>query len=258
MNETLGFAHFLESTDGVSRAVLCVLLLGSVVSWYLIVTKGMHLWHSGRRSRKFLRAFWDSPNLEAVAEELRKSGTPEPFSHLLHHGFVAVDHLSRRDQERSLVDAGAPNEMLTRALRRAIEEDKARMEFGQTFLATVASSAPFVGLLGTVWGIYHALMAIGLAGQSTLDKVAGPVGEALIMTGIGLAVAIPAAVAYNTFARATRNTLTQLNSFAHDVQNFLATGIKLSPQNDDARTSSDKVINLARASAIGAAAAGTR
>jgi biopolymer transport protein ExbB len=94
----------------------------------------------------------------------------------------------------------------------------------------VASSAPFVGLFGTVWGIYHALMAIGMSGQGTLDKVAGPVGEALIMTAIGLAVAIPAAVAYNAFARANRNTLAELDSFAHDVFAFLATGLKAMPQ----------------------------
>ena len=256
MNETLGFAHFLEHTDGVARVVLAILLLASVLSWYLIVTKGMHIARASRRSRRFLQVFWDAPNLEAVAREISSTGTPEPFSHLLHHGFTAVNHLSRRDSTPSLVDAGAPDEMLTRALRRAIEEDKASLEFGQTFLATVASSAPFVGLLGTVWGIYHALMAIGLAGQSSLDKVAGPVGEALIMTGIGLAVAIPAAVAYNSFARATRNTLTQLNSFAYDVHNFLSTGIKTSPLRDDARATSDKVINLARAQGMGAATAG--
>ncbi|NVO07933.1 MAG: MotA/TolQ/ExbB proton channel family protein, partial [Rhodoferax sp.] len=191
MNETLGFAHFLEHTDAVARGVLAVLLLGSVVSWYLIVTKGVHTLRSSRLSQRFLRVFWDAPNLEAVAREISSTGTPEPFSHLLHHGFTAIDHLSRSSEATSLVNAGAPDEMLTRALRRAIEEDKGRMEFGQTFLATVASSAPFVGLLGTVWGIYHALMAIGLSGQSSLDKVAGPVGEARIMTGIGLAEAIP-------------------------------------------------------------------
>jgi biopolymer transport protein ExbB len=258
MNETLGFAHFLEHTDGVARVVLAVLLLGSVVSWYLIVTKGVQLVRASRQSRRFLGIFWDAQNLEAVATEIRSTGTPEPFSHLLHHGFTAVDQLSRRNDVSSLVDAGAPDEMLTRALRRAIEEDKSRLEFGQTFLATVASSAPFVGLLGTVWGIYHALMAIGQSGQGSLDQVAGPVGEALIMTGIGLAVAIPAAIAYNSFARATRNTLAQLNSFAYDVHNFLATGIKSSPLRDDARVTSDKVINLARAQHAVAAQGGAQ
>ncbi len=104
------------------------------------------------------------------------------------------------------------------------------MEYGNTYLATVASSAPFVGLFGTVWGIYHALLAIGMSGQSTLDKVAGPVGEALIMTAIGLAVAIPAAVAYNTFTRANRNALGELNAFAHELFTLLATGLKTVPQ----------------------------
>jgi biopolymer transport protein ExbB len=255
MNETLGFSQFLQHTDAVAQGVLALLLLGSVVSWYLIVTKSLDLRRTRRMSQRFLHAFWEAPNLEAVASEVRSSGASEPFSHLVHHGFVAVDHLSQRDFAKSLVDAGAPDEMLTRALRRAIDEDRTRLEFGQTFLATVASNAPFVGLLGTVWGIYHALMAIGLSGQSSLDKVAGPVGEALVMTGIGLAVAIPAAVAYNVFARATRNQLVELNSFAFDVHNLLATGIKASPLRGDARASSDKVINLARSHPAGAAAA---
>lgn len=250
MNETLGLAHFLVETDGIARFVLALLLLASVGSWYLIVTKGLRIFRSNRRSRRFLDFFWEAPDLEAVATRIRADGTPEPFSHLLHHGFSAVEQLSRRHRGSSLIEAGAPDEMLTRALKRAIEEDKARMEFGQTLLATVASSAPFVGLLGTVWGIYHALVAIGLSGQGTLDKVAGPVGEALIMTGIGLSVAIPAAISYNIFARANRNTLARLNSFAYDVFNFLATGIKASPMRADARVTSDKVIALARAQGL--------
>ena len=124
-----------------------------------------------------------------------------------------------------MIEAGSAEDFLTRSLKRAIDQDKARLEGGLTFLATVASSAPFVGLFGTVWGIYHALMAIGMSGQSGLDKVAGPIGEALIMTGLGLAVAIPSAVAYNVFVRLNRNTMVQLNSFAHDVFAFLSTGL---------------------------------
>ena len=256
MNESLGFAHFLAQADGLARFVLGVLLLSSIASWYLIVVKGLQSWRQGRRSRTFLAAFWDAPTLEAVAANIREHGAAEPFAHLLHHGFTAVEQLNRSKLEgrraASLIDAGAPDEMLTRALKRAIEEDKARMEFGQSFLATVASSAPFVGLFGTVWGIYHALVAIGLSGQGTLDKVAGPVGEALIMTGVGLAVALPAAIGYNAFARANRNTLSRLNSFAYDVFNFLATGIKASPMRSDARATSDKVIALARAQGLAA------
>jgi biopolymer transport protein ExbB len=158
---------------------------------------------------------------------LRENGVTEPFSHLVHHGFTAIEQHKRpgRDGHRPGRCRHARRIPHPR-LKRAIDQDKSRLEYGQTFLATVASSAPFVGLFGTVWGIYHALIAIGMSGQGTLDKVAGPVGEALIMTAIGLAVAIPAAVAYNAFARANRNTLAELNSFAHDVFAFLATGLK--------------------------------
>lgn len=244
----MGFAHFLSNTDLVARGVLALMLIASIGSWYLIVSKGVLVLRMKRRSEAFLRTFWDAPNLEAVAASISQNGTPEPFSHLLHHGFTAIEQHSRHAGESSaLINAGAPDEMLTRALKRAIDEDRSRLEFGQTFLATVASAAPFVGLFGTVWGIYHALIAISLSGQGTLDKVAGPVGEALIMTAIGLAVAIPAAVAYNTFARANRNTLSLLNSFAYDVFAFLATGIKTSPMLTDARATSQKVIAMARA-----------
>jgi biopolymer transport protein ExbB len=252
MEQTLGFAHFLQNTDGIARFVLGLMLIASIGTWYLIVVKGIAVIRMHRRSDAFLADFWNAPDLEAVATRIRESGTTEPFSHLVHHGFTAIEQHNRQkngraDKASSLIYLGAPDDLLTRALKRAIDEDRSHLEFGQTFLATVASAAPFVGLFGTVWGIYHALIAIGISGQGTLDKVAGPVGEALIMTGVGLAVAIPAAIAYNTFARANRNTLSRLNSFAYDVLAFLATGIKTSPMLTDARATSEKVIALARA-----------
>ena len=117
-----------------------------------------------------------------------------------------------------------------RILKRTIDEDTAKMESGLTILASIGSTAPFVGLLGTVWGIYHALVAIGMSGAGTLDKVAGPVGEALIMTAIGLAVAIPAVLGYNFIVRANRLTLSRLDSFAHDLFTFLTTGAKIEAQ----------------------------
>ncbi|HNQ57631.1 MAG TPA: MotA/TolQ/ExbB proton channel family protein [Candidatus Desulfobacillus denitrificans] len=243
METSLGFAHFLASTDGVARVVLGLMLVMSVGTWYLIVAKGAQAFFSLKRSREFLGAFWKAPNLDAVAHRLRERGVNEPFSHLVHHGFTAIEqHRAGRDGSRGLIDAGTPDEFLTRALKRAIVQDKSRLEYGQTFLATVASSAPFVGLFGTVWGIYHALMAIGMSGQGTLDKVAGPVGEALIMTAIGLAVAIPAAVAHNAFARANRNILAELDSFAHDVFAFLATGLKAAPQDGDVAATSERIL----------------
>lgn len=236
----LGIAHFIANADGIARFILVLMTLMSIGTWYLIVIKGARLWQAQKKSAAFLRSFWQAASLDAVARHLRERGITDAFSHLVHHGFTAIEQ--HREGGRGLIDAGTPDEFLTRALKRAIAQDKARMEYGQTFLATVASSAPFVGLFGTVWGIYHALIAIGMSGQGTLDKVAGPVGEALIMTAIGLAVAIPAAIAYNAFARANRNILAELNSFAHDVFIFLATGLKNAPQAGDVATTSERII----------------
>jgi biopolymer transport protein ExbB len=250
METSLGFGHFLAQADGVARFILAALLVMSVGTWYLILVKGVRNFLRQHQSRAFLDAFWSAPSLDAVAHRLRENGAREPFSHLVHHGFTAVEQLrAAREGERpsGLIDAGSPDDFLTRALKRAIDEDKARLEHGQTFLATVASSAPFVGLFGTVWGIYHALVAIGASGQGTLDKVAGPIGEALIMTAIGLAVAIPAAIAYNAFARANRNALTALNSFAHDVFTFLSVGRTAARRPGDVAATSDRIIALAGA-----------
>ena len=259
METSLGFGHFLANADGIARFILALMLIMSVGTWYLIVTKGVESVRSQRKSGAFLKAFWAAPSLDAVARHLRQEGVAEPFSHLVHHGFTAIEQHKAGRETRGLVDAGTPDEFLTRAMKRAIAQDKSRLEYGQTFLATVASSAPFVGLFGTVWGIYHALMAIGASatsgGQGTLDKVAGPVGEALIMTAVGLAVAIPAAVAYNAFARSNRNTLAELNSFAHDVFTFLVTGLKSAPQQGDVAATSERII--ARAIAKQAANAAT-
>lgn len=248
---SLGFGHFLAQADGISSFILLVMLVMSVGTWYLIIAKGLRLFFAQHRSKIFLKDFWGAASLDTVARRLRETGITEPFSHLVHHGFTAVEqHCAagcddcEGKKPRGLIDAGTPDEFLTRALKRAIAQDKARMEHGQTFLATVASSAPFIGLFGTVWGIYHALIAIGMSGRSSLDQVAGPVGEALIMTALGLAVAIPAAVAYNAFARASRNTLAELNSFAHDVFTFLATGFKSGPTNaaENVMATSERII----------------
>jgi len=223
MNTSPSFAQFLSAADAVALVVLALLLMMSVATWFYIVSKGWRYAQSSRRTQAFLTRFWSAPNLESVADELRTTGINDPFSHLVHHGFRAVEqHQSR--QHNTLIDAGTAEEFLTRSLKRGIEQDKSRLESGLTCLATVASSAPFVGLFGTVWGIYHALLVIAASGQSSLDQVAGPIGEALIMTGFGLAVAIPAAVAYNIFVRINRNTLVSLNAFAHDIFTLLATG----------------------------------
>lgn len=224
----LGFGHFLAQTDGVAKAILIIMLLASVTSWYLIITKAIANTLARRRSARFLDFFWNAPSLNEVAIKIEDQHPDEPFSHLAYHGIAAVRHHERHGINR-LNEAGSSSDFVTRTLRKTIDEETAQMESGLTILASVGSTAPFVGLFGTVWGIYHALMAIGISGAGTLDKVAGPVGEALIMTAIGLAVAIPAVLGYNFIVRANRMTLSQLDAFAHDLFAFLATGAKIDP-----------------------------
>ncbi|MEW5891676.1 MAG: MotA/TolQ/ExbB proton channel family protein [Pseudomonadota bacterium] len=229
MQQDLGFAHFLGQADGLGQFLLVVLAAMSVATWYLIIVKSLTLWRTRRHARVFLDRFWNAADLNEVAAHLREQGVGDPFSHLTHHGLRAAEQHRNRAGQR-LIEAGSADEFLTRALRRAMEQDTARLEYGHTVLASVASSAPFVGLFGTVWGIYHALLNIGMSGQGGLDQVAGPVGEALIMTALGLAVAIPAVLAYNAFARANRLLLAELDGFAHDLFAFMATGIRAEGQ----------------------------
>jgi biopolymer transport protein ExbB len=226
MQTQVGFGHFLAQTDAVGGALLVFLMLMSVASWYLIVTKALAHWLERRRSAAFLERFWNASSVGAVQRDLEERHPDEPFSHLAWHAIVASQHHQRHGTNR-LNEAGSPSEFLTRAMRRVIDEDTARLESGLTLLASVGSTAPFVGLFGTVWGVYHALVAIGMSGQGTLDKVAGPVGEALITTALGLAVAIPAVLAYNAFVRSNRMVLARLDAFAHDLFAVLTTGSHL-------------------------------
>jgi biopolymer transport protein ExbB len=221
--QAMGFAHFLAQPDAVGKTLLAMLLVMSIITWYLIVTKAWAWLLMRRRTRRFLDIFWNSPSLQAVATHLEDQHPDEPFSHLAWHAIVSTRHHQRHGVNK-LNESGSSAEFLTRSMRRVIDEETARFESGLTVLASIGSTAPFIGLFGTVWGIYHALIAIGMSGQGTLDKVAGPVGEALIMTAMGLAVAIPAVLAYNFSVRRNRMVLAQLDSFAHDLFAFLTTG----------------------------------
>ena len=212
----LGFAHFLANTDGVGRLVLTALLLLSVASWYLIVTRTLANTLAQKRAEKFLAGFWDAPSLEDVSRALAAQPVDNAFAELAQLALQAASD-SEAHNPHKLAAAGGLGEFLTRVLRNGIDQEAARVEHGLTILASAGSAAPYVGLFGTVWGIYHALVQIGLSGQGTLDKVAGPVGEALIMTALGLAVAIPAVLAYNAFNRRNRMWLARLDAFAHDL-----------------------------------------
>src|SRR5580698_6081456 len=219
----LGFGHFLAHADIVAQVLLVVLACMSAISWYLIVSKGIASVIRARRSKKFIDFFWSATSLEAVQNELSVHGVKEPFGHLTAHSLHAQAHHEKFGAGK-LEEAGSEQEFLTRTIRKVLDEETTALENGLTMLATVGATAPFVGLFGTVWGVYHALVAIGMSGSGMLDKVAGPVGEALIMTGIGLAVAIPAVLAYNAFTRSNRLVLAQLDAFAHDLFAILTTG----------------------------------
>lgn len=216
-------SHFLNQSDSVGQALFVLLLLMSVASWYFMLVKASQLMIIRRRSKTFLADFWNAASLQEVAKSLAKHSDKEPFTHLTYHAINAVNHHAAHGMQR-LQEAGSSHEFLTRAIRRVIDEETARLEWGLTALGSIASTAPFVGLFGTVWGVYHALVSIGQTGQGSLEQIAGPVGEALIMTGLGLAVAIPAVLAYNDCARSNRVLLAQLDAFAHDLFALLTTG----------------------------------
>lgn len=219
----LGFAHFLTHTDGVGRGVLAVLLILSVASWYLIVTRAVANTIARRRADAFLTRFWAAPSLQAAGTVVADPTLDNPFADLARQALKAAADNATQGQQ-SLAAVGGLGELLTRVLRNGIEQEAARAEEGLTVLASAGSAAPYIGLFGTVWSIYHALVQIGMSGQGTLDKVAGPVGEALIMTALGLAVAIPAVLAYNAFNRRNRLWLARLDAFAHDVYVLLTVG----------------------------------
>jgi biopolymer transport protein ExbB len=225
MNEpgSLGIAHFLGQSDAVGKTLLVILVLMSIASWVLIATKGLTLAVRKRRSEGFLNFFWNATSLDEVQAEITTHGVHEPFAHLSAHAMHAKAHHAKYGAAK-LAEAGSEQEFLTRTIKKVLDEETMQLESGLTLLATIGATAPFVGLFGTVWGVYHALVAIGMSGAGTLDKVAGPVGEALIMTGLGLAVAIPAVMAYNWLARSNRVLTARLDAFAFELMSFLMLG----------------------------------
>jgi len=220
---TVGFGHFIAQSDFVGKGLLAMLVVMSAVSWAFILLKGVTALLRSRRSAQFLDFFWNARSLDAVAHEISTHGARDPFSHLTAHAMHAQAHHAKHGSAK-LSEAGTANDFITRTIKKVLDEETTRLDNGLTTLATVGATAPFVGLFGTVWGVYHALVAIGMSGSGTLDKVAGPVGEALIMTGIGLAVAIPAVMAYNAITRSNRVLTARLDAFAYELHSFLTMG----------------------------------
>jgi biopolymer transport protein ExbB len=225
MESPIGFAHFLTHADGLGRTVLLLLLLMSLASWYLIVTKALANYLAGRRADAFLKRFWSADSLRQVRSTLLRDPPGHAFARIAREALDAAGESEKHGMQK-LAAAGGLGEFLTRLLRNGIDQEAARDEYGLTLLASAGSVAPYIGLFGTVWGIYHALASIGLSGEGTLDQVAGPVGEALIMTALGLAVAIPAVLAYNAFNRRNRMWVARLDAFAHDLYAAIMMGEK--------------------------------
>ena len=215
--ETIDNPYGLEALwrqgDWVSKGTLIILFIMSLGSWYIIFVK---LWEQAkliREAREMRGAFWKAPSLRDGAKRLKDGSA---YRYIAETGVDANEH-----HEGALTENIDLNTWVTMQVQRAVDSVQSRTQDGLAFLATVGSTAPFVGLFGTVWGIYHALTAIGIAGQASIDKVAGPVGEALIMTAIGLAVAVPAVMGYNWLVRRNKSVMEAVRAFGSDVHAVL-------------------------------------
>jgi biopolymer transport protein ExbB len=225
MNNEFGLINLWTEGDGVTRFVALLLLVMSLASWVVIILKTLNLFTAQKQAAR-IEAFWHSAN---VAGGVQALGNEEgnPFRALALRGQEALAHLKTGSGQPELLKELDTSDWVTRGLQNAIDDATAELQSGLAILASVGSTSPFVGLFGTVWGIYHALMQIGMAGQATIDKVAGPIGEALIMTALGLAVAIPAVLGYNALVRGNKAIITRMNRFAHDLHALLMTGSRV-------------------------------
>ena len=231
MNNEFGLLHVWAQGDWVTRSVFALLLLMSVASWVVILVKALGVVRAKRQAAR-VESFWHSADM---AEGLAKLGDDEtnPFRQLAVEGREAAAH--HRATKAQLHDSLDASDWISRALRNSIDATTGKLQAGLAILASVGSTAPFVGLFGTVWGIYHALMKIGAAGQASIDQVAGPIGEALIMTALGLAVAIPAVLGYNALVRGNKHILAQLGRFAHDLHAYCVTGARVTAASGDGK-----------------------
>ena len=207
-----GIKAMLEHGDFVSKGTLAILVIMSMGTWYILIIKLFEQFRLMKESNEVGESFWAAGSLQQGIDSLKEGSA---FRFIGESGVKATSHHSGLMGDVDL------NEWVTMSIQRASENVQNRTQDGLAFLATVGSTAPFVGLFGTVWGIYHALTAIGIAGQASIDKVAGPVGEALIMTAIGLAVAVPAVLAYNWLVRRNKVVMERVRAFSGDLHSVL-------------------------------------
>ncbi len=202
--------------DFVARGTLIIMIIMSMGSWYIIFTKLFEQQKMLKASNAVSEGFWKAASMKQATTTLDEGSA---FRYIAEQGVKADEH-----HEGTLVEAIDRHTWISMSVERAVGNINSRLQDGLAFLATVGSTAPFVGLFGTVWGIYHALTAIGIAGQASIDKVAGPVGEALIMTAFGLAVAVPAVMGYNWLIRRNKTVMEKIRAFSGDVHNVLLAG----------------------------------
>lgn len=214
-----GLVQFWQASDGVGRAVALLLLAMSVSAWVLILWKGWLLRRAAGDIARAVPAFWDADSLDDGRSRLAALDRERVLLPLL-------EAAAAQPVAGTLEGAGQLSSQLTRRLRDALHRGLAHLQFGQVLLASVGSTAPFVGLFGTVWAIYHALVGVAAAGSITIDKVSGPIGEALVMTAAGIAVAVPAVLAYNVFGKRVAACEAELEGFAHDLREMVLDGAK--------------------------------
>ncbi|MBB1061964.1 MotA/TolQ/ExbB proton channel family protein [Marilutibacter spongiae] len=224
--QQMSFGHMVQNFDLVAWIVFITLVTMSAMSIYWMIFNFVRNLRLRSTSDRVIGTFWETPNAQDAIRYMEEQPRSEPFSKIALDAAQAASHHQRHEGSR-LVESLNRSEFVDRALRQGVTRESSRLESGLTVLASVGATAPFVGLLGTVWGIYHALIRIGMSGNASIDAVAGPVGEALIMTAIGLFVAIPAVLAFNFFTRANRVTNAKFDTFAHDLHDFFATGSRV-------------------------------
>lgn len=212
VNNPSGLAALWSSSDYVARFVAFILVIMSIGTWYILVVKLLEQQKVGKQARTVENHFWSAKTVREGASTLEEVSV---------YRYIAEAGISAATESHSLKAHIPVNEWTPMSIQSAADRVHARMQTGLAFLATVGSTSPFVGLFGTVWGIYHALVAIGASGQASIDKVAGPVGEALVMTAIGLAVAIPAVLAYNWLARRNKLLMDEVRKFSDELNAVL-------------------------------------
>lgn len=211
-----GLDALWKTGDFVAKGTLIIMVIMSMGSWYILITKIIDQVKLSGQASDARSKFWKAASVQAGAASLKEGS---PFRFIADSGIKATEH-----HEGALLEQIDLNTWVSMSIQRAVDKVQSRLQDGLAFLATVGSTAPFVGLFGTVWGIYHALTAIGMSGQASIDKVAGPVGEALIMTAIGLAVAVPAVLGYNFLVRRNKSAMEDVRAFSADLHSVVLSG----------------------------------